>query len=181
MKENLIEKFLAAVLVTVMAFNAFMLIGIWKTINTDAVFQEKKAIYALPNGFTAAGTNVVLNKSLPLPSGWVVRYVSKDCIYCELDFEWERLALHLEKHNYRTILLLAKEAGQFEKDQIVPETAQQLVFIRMDWIKQFRLTETPTVIIFNNDGRVLWSHRGMLEHADYKSAEKVIARNVKHY
>jgi len=179
MKAKIIGRLTAAALVIVMAGNAFILVRIWMLTQTDSFYREKKAVYILPEGFTPAKTKVSWGESLPAPSGWVVRYASSGCIYCMLDFEWERLVSQLELHNYRTILILPKETDQFDEDRIIPENAQQMAYVRIDWVKQFRFTGTPTLVIFNNNGRVLWHNRGMLNEADYKSAKKAVLRNVK--
>jgi thioredoxin-related protein len=49
----------------------------------------------------------------------------------------------------------------------------------MDWIKQFRFVATPTIVVFDNNGRVLWHRIGMLKEADYESVEKVVVKNAK--
>ena len=174
MKKSIIGILTTVVLVAIMAANAFMLIRIWMLMSNDgAVLRENKASYTFPDGYTPEGTKLSWNESLPAPSGWVVRYASNGCIYCKLDFEWERLAHQLER-NYRIITLLPNEESQFAKDQMIPENAQQLVFIKMDWIKQFRFTGTPTTIIFDNNGRMIWHHQGMLGEDDYNLAKKLL-------
>lgn len=179
MKKNLIGKLITVVLIIIMGINAFMLIRLRMVLNTDAVLRENKASYTFPDGFTPEGLKISQDESSVPASGWVVRYASKGCVYCMLDFEWEWLVPQLEQRNYRSIVLLPKEEDRFDEDRIVPRTAQQMAFVKMDWLKQFRFTGTPTVIIFDNKGHVLWSHYGILKEADYKSAEKTIAENVK--
>jgi hypothetical protein len=183
MKAHLIDKLATVVLIIIMAVNAFMLIRTWSlmntNINTNVVLRENKATYILPDGFAPGKTKVSWDESLPTPSGWVVRYASSGCIYCVQDSEWDRLVSQLGHLNYRTILLLPRERDQFDEDQIISQTMQQMAFVKMDWIKQFRFTGTPTVVIFDNNGHVLWHRIGMLNEADYESAEKVITRNVR--
>jgi hypothetical protein len=174
MKNKLIESAAIIVLVIVLSINAFMLVRIWLIIRADTVLRENKVSYILPEGFTPAKTKNLWDKSLYEPSGWVVRYADKDCVYCVLDFEWERLLSRLERLNYRTIVLLPREAGQFADASAIPENVQQMAFVKMDWVKQFRFTNTPTTIIFNNNGHVLWQHVGMLTTADYNSAQKTL-------
>ena len=94
-----------------------------------------------------------------------------------MDFEWELLVHQLGPLNYRTILLLPKETDQFDDDQIIPKTAQQMAFVKMDWLKQFRFPGTPMLVVFDNNGRVLWHRSGMLNDADYKSAKNVVLNN----
>jgi thioredoxin-related protein len=54
-----------------------------------------------------------------------------------------------------------------------------MAFVKMDWIKQFRFTGTPIIVIFDNNGRVLWHRGGILNEDDYKSAERTIVKNAK--
>lgn len=173
------ERLLVTALVAVMAVNVVILFRILSLSKIDSFYREKKAEYILPDGFTPEKTKISWEESSPAPSGWVVRYASKGCIYCMLDYEWENLVRQLEPLNFRTILLLPKEADQFDKDKVVPETAQQMSFLKVDWVKQFRFSKTPTVVIFDGDGNVLWHHRGMMNNAHYKSAVKAITRNTK--
>ena len=179
MKENIIGKLVYIVLVALMAFNAFMLVSIWQLIRTDSLYRKKKVEYILPDGYTPTKTKILWEETLPVTSGWVVRYASSSCMYCKLDYEWEYLFHLLKSSNYRTLLLLPRSDDQFEEDQIQSEGIRQLAYVKMDWIKQFRFTKTPTVVIFDSSGRVLWQHRGMLKDADYESAKKVVIRNIK--
>ena len=179
MNKKIIRKLIALILTTVMMINVVILIRIRLLMFMDPFYREKKAEYILPEGFAPAKEKISWDESLLEPSGWVVRYVSRECIYCKLDYEWERLVPQLERLNYRTILLLTKEADQLNQDQVVPKSAQQIAFIKMDWIKQFRFNGTPTVVIFDKNGRVLWHHTGIMNIANYKSAENVILKNAK--
>jgi len=179
MKEKIIGKITTAVLVIVIMCNAFMMVRIWLTMRADSFYREKKAEYVLPDGFTPQKIKIAWDESLSPPSGWVVRYAGRGCIYCKLDFEWERLATRLEQLNYRTILLLPNDADKFDEDGIIPWNAQQMAYVSMDWVKQFRFSGTPTVVIFNDSGRVLWHGKGMLSEADYISAEKAVVKNAK--
>jgi hypothetical protein len=179
MMKKIIERFAAAALVIVILINIVILTNIWRIMNTDSIVRENKVSYILPDGFTPAKTKISWDESPLIPSGWVVRYTSKGCRYCTLDSEWERLVSQLERFNYRTILLLPTEVDQFDDDQILPESAKQMAFVKMDWIKQFRFTGTPTTVIFDNNGRVLWQHFGMLKEADYESAGKAIVKHTK--
>jgi len=179
--KKIIERFATITLIIVMLINVFILIRIRLVMNTDSILREDKTSYIFPDGFTPAKMKITWDESLSAPSGWVVRYASKGCRYCALDAEWERLIPQLEHLDFRTILLLPTETDQFDEDQMIPERAKQMAFVRMDWIKQFRFTGTPTTVIFDNNGRVLWRHYGMLKEADYKSAEKAIVKHTRAY
>ena len=179
MKENLIGKLATSVLILVIAVNVFILFRIWQMMPMDSFYREKKTEYILPDGFTPEKTKVLQDESSSALSGWVVRYASRGCIFCNLDYEWERLVPVLERNNYRTILLLPNETDQFAESRVLPESAEQMAYVKMDWIKQFRFTGTPTLVIFNNKGRVLWHRTGMLQDVDYESIVKTIENNRK--
>jgi len=174
MKRNIIEKTTVAVLIIIISFNAFMLIRIWLLNRDDPLYREKKTEYILPEGFSPEKMKISWDEIFASHSGWVVRYANQGCIYCKLDFEWEHLANYLEKLNYRTIIILPGKTNKFDEDQIVPETAQQMAFVKMDWIKQFRLTGTPEIIIFDNNGRVLWHYEGIMKERNAKSMKKLL-------
>jgi len=172
---KIIEKLTTTILVIVMTVNTFMVIRIWVLVNTDEkVMQEKKSSYILPEGYTPKKTIITWNDSSSSPSGWVVRYANQGCMYCKLDFEWERLASELDRHNYRTILVLPLNENQYDEDNVIPKTAKQMAFVKTEWIKQFSFRGTPTVVIFDNNGRMIWHRNGMLTEIDYNSAIKAI-------
>jgi len=179
MNRKLFEMIIIIMLLFVITINIFMLVQIWLLMNTNALISESKTTYILPDGFTPEKTKILWNEALPSPSGWVVRYASKNCIYCKMDFEWERLVPKFEQYNYRTIVLLPDERSQFDEEMIFSENVQQMIYARMDWIKQFRFIGTPTVLIFDNKGHMLWYKSGILKNADYESAEKAILKNTK--
>ena len=174
MKEKLIARLTTILLIIIIGINVFILARVWLSINTKAILRETKTLYILPDGITPLKTKISWNESVSVPSGWVVRYASNGCIYCKMDFEWEKLLNLLDRYNYRTIFLLPREADQFDENQIPSKSIQQIAFVKMDWIKQFRFTSTPTVIIFDNNGSVIWHRNGMLNGADYESAKKAI-------
>jgi len=149
------------------------------TMTDDSILRENKASYILPDGFTPEINKITWDESISMPSGWVVRYTRKGCHFCALDTEWSRLVSHLDRNNYRTILLLPTDADQYDEDQMFSGNVKQLAFVKMEWVRQFRFTGTPTTIIFDNNGRVLWRQFGMLTEDDYKSAEKAVERHKK--
>jgi len=155
MIKNIIGKITLTVLAFAIAVNVFMLVRINLLAHADSLYRERKSEYILPDGLAPTGTKVSWDESSQKPSGWVVRFVSSGCIYCKMDFEWEKLVPLFERYNYRTILLLPRETDQFDEDQIFPETARKMAFVKMDWIKQFRFSGTPTIVVFDNKGRVL--------------------------
>ena len=168
------SKLRSTLLVIIMTINAVMLIRVWILANTNAILRDTKATYILPDGYSPDKIKISWNESVPVPSGWAIRYAGSGCIFCKLDYEWEHLAAHLERLNYRTIILLPNVASKYDEVSIIPKNAKQMAFVKMDWLKQFRFIGTPTLIIFNNRGRVIWHRNGMLSEADYIAAKKAI-------
>jgi hypothetical protein len=178
MKWAMAERLTLMILIIIMATNVFILIRIQMLTNVDTVLREKKVSYVLPyDSYAVEKKKISWDQSASAPMGWVVRYARSGCMYCMLDFEWERLLAMLEHYNYHTIIALPRESGRIANASAISEHVPQMAFVKMDWIKQFRFTATPSVIIFNNEGRILWSHVGMMSDTDYKSAKKAIGNN----
>jgi hypothetical protein len=120
-----------------------------------------------PDGFAADGEKAAAPKS---PSGWVVRYSAQSCKYCRKDENlWNPLQSELQRMGYQVFVVVPSARDEFSHQDASVLGTQQLTYVNMGWIKQFRLSETPTVLIFNNDG-LIWSHQGTLGASDPASA-----------
>ena len=175
---KIIRNFIAIILVVFMVVNAFILLQIYLVTETESLLKEKKLSYVFPDGLTPLKTKAIWSDSTSDLTGLAVRYVSSGCIYCRLDFDWQSLNNILEQLNYRTILLLPSSSERFDDDHIFPNNTQQFAFVKMDWVKQFRFTETPTTLIFNNNGQVIWHNNGMLNNDDYQLAKDAVIKNA---
>ncbi len=105
---------------------------------------------------------------------WAVRYTSKSCGYCALDLEWDQLALQMESAGWPVIILVPKAAEEIAKEGVIPKGSPQAVYVSMEWTKRFRLTMTPSVLIFNSKGKLIWHRQGMLASPDVESAIQAI-------
>lgn len=129
----------------------------------------------IPEYFTALGDRL---QDVPNSrTGWAVRYAARTCGYCSRDTQWQRLAPQLESADYEVIVLLPRAEEEFPEKDVVPKEAPQAVFVPMEWIKRFRLTATPSLLIFSRQGQLIWSRQGMLVPSDPESAMRAIKRH----
>jgi hypothetical protein len=111
------------------------------------------------NGLSTDGVELAsLVRRAPL----VLRYASKNCGYCQRDLVWPRLAEAMRVKGVRVAVLLPRAAEAFDSLTLVPRSAPQVAFVSTEWLKQFRLTTTPTVMLFNSVGDLIWAQQGML-------------------
>ena len=75
---------------------------------------------------------------------------------------------------YRVIVVVPTARDEYPNNTETPIGAQQESYINMEWIKQFRLTMTPTLLIFDPHQGLIWSHQGMLEPSDQTAAIRAI-------
>lgn len=124
-------------------------------------------------GFTAGDHMLRVMPSQP-ERGWAIRYISSKCGYCEADTHGKRLAVELERSG-RSVITLVPRAGEevVVTDAVVRPESAQVAFVPMEWAKRFRLTGTPTFLIFGSTGRLIWHHEGTLAPADVEAALRV--------
>lgn len=105
--------------------------------------------------------------------GWAVRYVSKDCGYCETDVHGKRLISELEELGM-PVAILVPRAGEEVADGMFAAASPQMTFVPVGWIKQLRLTVTPTLMIFDGKGALVWHHQGTLQPDDVTEAMSLV-------
>src|SRR5690348_13550984 len=125
----------------------------------------------LLRGFSPTGTDPSLISPI---HGWAVRYASRTCPYCSRDTQWKELAPLLEAHGYPIVVLLPQVGDAISDKDMVPSDASQIALVDMNWIKRFRLSVTPSLLIFSRDGRLIWSRQGMLLPDDPESVMREI-------
>jgi hypothetical protein len=132
----------------------------------------ERGLIPFPDGYTAKGEkiNIVLHSQ----AGWAVRYAAKGCLYCRNDKQWGVLSNELQRRGYQVIVVTSSAREAYPEGDLVPRGAAQEAFVRMEWIKRFRLVGTPTLLIFGPDQRLIWSHQGMLSADDQQSAVRAI-------
>jgi hypothetical protein len=72
--------------------------------------------------------------------------------------------------------LLSGANEGFDPAGLIPATAPQVAFVSMEWVRQFRLTATPTVMLFNRAGALVWTQQGMLRPDSIDGAIRAMDR-----
>lgn len=101
----------------------------------------------------------------------VVRYAARDCEFCNQDEPlWQRLAAESRRRNFRIGVLDTAAKSAFASTSGSLAGGRQFALLRLDWIQHLKLRKTPTVLVFNDDGLLVWAHAGVLTDADCSSA-----------
>ena len=136
-------------------------------------FPGKQGISSPPDGFTSEGMRVEITPKTQL--GWAVRYASPGCEYCREDEHlWSQLSSKLQQLHYQVIVIVPNARDEFPNDSETPKGALQEAFVNMEWIRQFRLSSTPTLLIVDRNQGLIWSRQGTLNPADPSSAVRAI-------
>jgi hypothetical protein len=175
-----IERVVPTVLVLVilvdgaLTLRAVQLQGSVRAVVTDALRRSgAEDGRSIPlDGFDASGR--WLDARWMSPSGWAVRYAGRSCPYCAQDAGWARLAAELQRRDYPVTILLPRAAERFPADLVLPNDAPQVAFAPMEWLKQFRLTMTPSLLLFSGRGDLIWHRQGVLGPWDVQSALQAI-------
>jgi hypothetical protein len=125
-----------------------------------------------PSGFRSDGTRIDLSMAR---KGWAVRYAGESCPFCAKDTQWNVLANRLQDMGIEPIVLLPSPQDEFRKTHLVPEGIPQEAYVDMEWVKHFRLTMTPTLLLFDNHQRLIWQRQGMLDPSDTSAAIKAVS------
>jgi hypothetical protein len=80
----------------------------------------------------------------------------------------------LGTHRIPVTVLLPNAAHAFPPFAVVPLGAPQAAYVDVDWIKEYRLTLTPTVLVFDADRHVVWHREGVLRRDDATSLLRVL-------
>lgn len=102
--------------------------------------------------------------------GTAIWYASKDCPYCKRDEEWKRLSKELQAKGMRVVVLLPSREYLFNDEDWAPKNVQQIAFVNPEWVAQYPMHVTPTLLIVDGNQRLLWHRRGMLSREDVASA-----------
>jgi len=142
-----------------------------QSIDTVLRSAAKNEVIPKPEGFARDGTRLNISDS---GKGWAIRYAEVGCKYCASDAQWKLLASKLQEAGFEIIVLLPSPKGEYPQDGLVPKGIQQAAFMNVEWIKHFRLSVTPTILLFDNRQRLLWQRQGVLDSQDVASAVRVI-------
>ncbi len=121
-----------------------------------------------PSGYSASGA--MAEPVVPSPSqGWVIRYSTPGCEFSRADQKrWTNLKHALVSRGFR-IYEIPPYASDLDR-RSVEQDETQIAFVDVDWMKRYRLTGTPTTIVFDKRGHVIWAHVGTMNEDDQKSA-----------
>lgn len=141
----------------------------------NLVATNRNSYIKSPDGFRLDGKHISpisMDKA-----GWTVRYAARDCQSCRADeARWLPLARALMNENYDVRVLIPGRADAFPSQ---PPGITQVGFVNLEWIGRYRLTRTPTVLIFDREKGLIWSHEGTLDGEDQEDALSTV-RAAKH-
>jgi len=120
-------------------------------------------------GYTASGDRLNEPHSRS-PAGWAVRYASRRCGYCARDTHWPQLALELERAGCPVTILVPRAGAELPSEGVLPAGAPQVAFVSVEWTKRFRLSVTPTLLLFSARGTLIWYRQGILAPDDLGAA-----------
>jgi hypothetical protein len=136
-------------------------------------FADSRERVPPPDGYTSKGMRVGIASGKQ--SGWVVRYSAKGCEFSRKDdLLWNKLESKIRDMGFQVIVTVPSAKDEYPNDSEALGGALQETYVNIAWIKQFRLRVTPTLLIFDFTGRLIWSHQGMLGPNDPKSALRAI-------
>jgi hypothetical protein len=148
-----------------------------RSVETSPVFfrnPEYSVANVPPAGYTISG--VVVDSSTASARGWIVRYASQNCTVCRADEpRWRSLKLHLLRKGYRIYIILPQARDAYSKDAPELSDSTQIAYPRIGWIKLYYLTATPTTLLFDSDGKMIWNHFGQMTEDDERAALEAAA------
>lgn len=123
--------------------------------------------------FSGIDTNGRLVTASVLGPGTIVWFGSDQCPYCKADHEMPRLVTALQKRGWQMIVLLPSYDQSFAPAQLGLSNVQMVPFVGGEWLKQFPLVVTPTLLMFDGSQRLVWYNRGKLTASDSVEALRV--------
>lgn len=136
----------------------------------------RSARVALPSGYFASGLN---GAGLGGRGCLIIRYVSRGCIYCaDSKQAWDSLAGTLGRLGCLPVGVVPRAALSLAPSVFGVAGESQLAWLTMDWVEGWRPTETPTTLVVDGAGRVLWSRVGELRPDDAAAAAAAVRRRL---
>lgn len=130
-----------------------------------------------PDGYTSSDPEGLV--TVQSGHGWAIRYASRGCQYCQEDeLLWNPLKSKLYGLGYKIIVLVPSAKDEFPANSPSLSGVQQESFVNIAWIRQFQLTVTPTLLIFDSRGRLIWLRQGMLAAGDPISALRAVKSSM---
>jgi len=132
-----------------------------------------------PTGFTGDDQRTVAVSSAS--RGWAVRYASTNCHFCRDDQKrWSGLAEQLADKGYQIVTIVPDSQESYSADGLVPKASVQQAYVDLGWLKNFRLSATPTLLLFDSKHGLIWAHKGTLSIADPIDAMHKVSYWEKH-
>jgi len=126
-----------------------------------------------PDGFNSSSIKVDITRKSN--KGWVVRYAAKNCEFCRADEpRWNQMSADLQRLGYSVIFIVPQASEAYPDNSLALMGTREEVYVNLEWVKRFRLSMTPTLLIFAPDQKLLWFHQGALGPADPASAFRTI-------
>ena len=131
---------------------------------------------ARPEGYALSSGRIELSSNSQ--TGWAVRYASRFCKFCQKDEpKWQSLKSRLASNKYSIFTIPVTAGESYSEDANALSGTVQISYVDVGWIKQYRLSATPTTLIFNKNGQIIWTHAGTMTDDDEKSALHAIDVN----
>lgn len=175
---NAVSLLLAAVLVADLA----ILVRQWQYRRTLAEVVREAVVREWPRGrqfdrlIGGYGADGVWRATGETSSGpIVVRYAAASCGYCQRDTLWESFAEAMVAAGWNVVVVLPSAEEAYGDGELLPQGAAELAFVETGWAGHLRLTRTPTVLMFSEDGELVWSHQGMLAPDNVAAARHAVS------
>jgi hypothetical protein len=174
----------AGVLGCVIVVDSVLTLRLWRVaMGHDAV--ARIVVTRQPND---AGVPDLLRSGLtvdgaPLPSDGppgplVVRYAAKGCPYSHSDEVWTSFAEEMRSRGAKVAVLLSAAKQAFDGETLVPSGIPQAAFVSLEWMSRFRLSSTPTVLLFDAGGALVWAEEGTLRSDSIERAVRALERTA---
>ena len=118
-------------------------------------------------GYTSTGVRLLPHARAG--KGWAVRYGSSKCEFCRVDEAgWKNLKSQLVAKGYHIYDVFPDAQDIYAGVPIEQPSETQLSFVNVAWMKQYRLTGTPTTLLFDGHGSLIWAHAGVMSEDDQR-------------
>lgn len=112
-----------------------------------------------PEGYAVGGKRF----AVPSPGGcWVVRYEMSNCEYCSdaSTSPWGRFAAAVGALHCPVFVIPPYPGDAVPPATMIPSNAKEEVLVGMEFAKHYRLSVTPTTMVFAAPGKLLWGWQG---------------------
>jgi glutaredoxin len=130
------------------------------------------------SGYSEGGRTVHVGSSSR--TGYVVRYTSAHCPYCQRDESaWSELAHVFKIRGFSVVELVPRSTDADSPESGPSRDSQEISFVSTEWLNRVRLNVTPSIVAVSGNGSVLWSHTGILSYGDNVVATRAVTQGTK--